>query len=219
VHRGTVALYRSPSGEEIAKLTAGESRELRVPEPAEAPANESSVLVSYEALRPSDETASMKENPVKRTEMRVPQSGRIDPMPKSPMSDLAGLGSSEPVNALLEAADDARKRRQPGEAAALLARILQKFPDDPAGGVVALTLGRIRLDALHQPRAAADAFKKAAAFKGLPAPLREQAFARCVEAFHSAGDSASARSMRDLYKSRFPGGVWLPWVERWAAIE
>ena len=41
----------------------------------------------------------------------------------------------------------------------------------------------------------------------------------CVEAFHLAGDNASARSMRDLYLPRFPSGVWLPWVERWSGLE
>jgi hypothetical protein len=84
---------------------------------------------------------------------------------------------------------------------------------------VALTLGKIRLDLLRQPRAAAAAFQRAMTAKGLPRNLREQAHARCVEAFQRAGERARARSMRDSYKRRFEDGVWLPWVERWSGIE
>jgi hypothetical protein len=67
-------------------------------------------------------------------------------MPESPISDLAGLGSSDPVNDLLREVDKARKQKRQKEAAVLLAQILREYPDDPASGLVALTLGKIRLD-------------------------------------------------------------------------
>jgi hypothetical protein len=216
VHRGTVALFRTPSGGEIARISAGESRRLLAPDRAVTLA---SALDESDEDTSTDENPSQKDEPKRRVKSRTRSAGRRSARPESPMTDLAGLGSSDPVNVLLRAADDARKRKSPQEAAMLLVRILREFPDDPARGVVALTLGRIRLDALHQPRAAAAAFKIAIKSKGIPTPLKEQAYARCVEAFHLAGENASARSMRDLYERRFPSGVWLPWVERWSGIE
>ena len=217
VHRGTVALYKSPTGGEIARISAGQSRELLAPDRAVTLASAQIFRDDSDPDSSTDETPPPPAEPVTRVNkvrMRTP-GPHGDMPPQSPMADLAGLGSSDSVNKLLRAADEARKRKNPREAAALLTRILREFPDDPARGVVALTLGRIRLDALHQPRAAASAFKIAMKSKSLPQPLREQAYARCVEAFCLAGENASARSIHDLYKRRFPGGVWLPWVERW----
>jgi hypothetical protein len=96
---------------------------------------------------------------------------------------------------------------------------LREHPHDPAVGLITLTIGQIRLDTLHQPRAAALAFKQAASLKGLPTSLRELAYGRCVEAFHRAGDVASARAMSKRYRRRFPSGAWLPIVERWTESE
>ena len=216
VHRGIVALYQASTGKAIARLSAGESHELLAPRVAEGSASETPLADEKAPSSSSPRRASLNAKPERA---QTASAARGATMPHSPMTSLAGLGSSEPVNVLLREADDARKHQKPIQAAALLARILKEFPDDPVVGLVALTLGRIRLDTLHQPRAAAAAFKQAVSSKGLPAPLMEQAYARCVEAFHRAGESASARSMSHIYKSRFPGGVWLSWVERWADAE
>lgn len=219
VHRGAVSLYRQHSGKELARLTAGEFHELLAPDRA--------VAIRGVGLHPEKREASALSE--ERTPKRTPSArkgrgqtssghGGLD-RPASRMFDLAGLGSSDPVNDLLKAVDEARRRNRPSEAARLLTRILKEHPHDPAIGLVALTLGRIRLDALHQPRAAATALKRAIEAEGLPEPLREQALARCVEALRRAGDDASARSMSRLYRQRFPRGVWLPWVARWSGID
>lgn len=216
VHRGTVALQDARTGRDIATLTKGESRELRAPEADAALASKTQSPQAEQTTPPPDETPSEPDQPPKRTNAKGLPGASKPAMPKTPMSDLAGLGSSAPVNDLLRAADDARKQHQPREAAALLGRIIKEFPGDPAVGLVALSLGRIRLESLRQPGPAARAFKRAALSKGLPAPLREQAHARCVEALKKAGELASARSMRDSYKKQYPNGAWLPWVEHWA---
>ncbi len=219
VHRGMVALRQNTSQSEIIQLTAGESRQLTAPASNVRPRCAAPTEVAVMDSPASEDASSPAASSTKRVGRRKPSSKPIGPAPESPVADLAGLGSSEPVNALLREVDEARKNKKPKKAAALLARILREFPDDPAGGLVALTLGRIRLNSLHQPRAAAGAFKYAAKHKYLPAPLREQAYARCVEAFHHAGNDVSASAMGEFYQKRYPNSAWLPWVEYWAGLE
>ena len=210
VHRGTVSVYSTPDGEPLVTLTAGQRHTELAPTtkpPRPAPAPESSPrAISAETGRPRKPTPSR------------PRRGRTT---KSRMSEplLAGLGASHAVNDLLRQADTARQNMRPERAATLLGRILKAHPEDPAVGLVALTLGNLRLDTLHAPRAAARAFERAAASRKLPRPLREQAFARCVEAYHRSGDRDSARAVADEYRQRYPNGTWLPVIERWAAPE
>ncbi len=134
---------------------------------------------------------------------------------ETPVPDLAGMGASKRVNELLKEVDVARKNRRYREAARLLERILREFNADPAAGFWVMTLGRIRLYNLNQPRAAAAAFKQASENKNLPPPLREQACARSVEAFHKSGNWAAVRAAKQRYKTRFPDGAWNDWLEQW----
>ncbi len=227
VHRGTVALTEAYAARETMKISAGESRLLafpgapvRVAHIDEASDERLSLSRSLSPSKPTKLSAE-RERPTAKTPNRPTSKSTHTGGPGLGFqtTDLAGLSSSDTVNSLLKQVDDARRHGRNDEAARLLERLLKDYPDDPVFGLAALTLGRIRLDALHRPRSAALAFKKATEFKGLPSPLREQAYAGCVDAFHLAGDDNAALSMKNLYKSRFPGGTWLQWMEQRINVE
>lgn len=218
VHRGTVAVHSATGDETLVTLTAGHRYT------ALAPTAETAPKQIAHNRPPSREDVSSPEDdnrqtrtarpgarsaPSRRTTMPIPASGAI----------LAGLGASRIVNDVLKRADVARQKRRPRKAAALLQRILDNHSDDPAVGLVALTLGNIHLDTLHQPQVAARAFKRATLSKTLPRPLREQAYARCVEAFHRAGDHTATQTMAAKYRHRYPGGAWRTVIDRWANAE
>jgi transmembrane sensor len=92
------------------------------------------------------------------------------------------------------------------EAAEAYTELLRRFPDDSRAGLAAFELGRVRMDALTQPKAALDAF--GAALRSNPrASFREDAVARIVVAFDQLGEREACRLARDRYQKEFPGGV------------
>jgi hypothetical protein len=218
-HRGTVAVYPPTDDKILATLNAGETYTLRLPKRDSAKRLPKQPRVSDNAQpQPSDNDAE-KESRARRIKQRATNANSKSSRLRSSSTKLSGLGGSATVNQLLKRADEARERNQPQKAVFLLERIVREHPQDPAIGLVILTLGKIRLETLHQPRAAALTFKRAAALKRLPSPLREQAYGRCVEAFRRAGDIAAAREISRQYKRRFPTGAWLPLLERWTGSE
>ena len=82
---------------------------------------------------------------------------------------------------LFALADVARLSGHPTEAVAPLQRIVDGFPADRQAPLAAFALGRLQLDALNQPRAAAASFSRALEL-GAPASLREAVRARLAEA-------------------------------------
>lgn len=106
---------------------------------------------------------------------------------------------------LMQVADVARLSGHPKDAVAPLERVVTEHHGDPSAPQAAFTLGKVQLDALGQPAAAAAAFEKAIAL-GLPMALREDAFARRVEAYSKAGNVAGAKTARAAYDDAFPDG-------------
>lgn len=106
---------------------------------------------------------------------------------------------------LLQLADVARLSGHPREAVSPLDRILAEHGREPSAPQAAFTLGKLQLDALGNPSAGAAAFEKAISL-GLPAALREDAFARRVEAYARAGNAPRARAARAAYDEAFPNG-------------
>ncbi|MBN2718897.1 MAG: hypothetical protein JXX14_23830, partial [Deltaproteobacteria bacterium] len=94
-------------------------------------------------------------------------------------------------------------------------QIVSDYPHDSASGLAAFTIGRIRLHDLKQYNAAADGFSLAIRL-GLPAGLREQAYAKQVEALSHTDDSRRLRAAADSYNQHYPKGIWKEWVERWS---
>jgi transmembrane sensor len=129
-------------------------------------------------------------------------------------SGIASSSQNASVDDLLALADVARLSGHPADAVAPLTRVVADHPDDPRAPLAAFTLGRLSLDALGRPAQAAAAFQRAIQL-GLPQSLREDAYARLVEARSRAGDEAGARTAARDYEQQFPDGKRLREVQRW----
>lgn len=124
----------------------------------------------------------------------------------------------DPVADLLLAADVARLSHHPAAALAPLGEVVDRHPDDPRAPLAAFTLGRVLLDELGRPQAAADAFARARALD--PAgPLAADALGREVEAWSRAGDTARARDRAETYLRLHPRGARVNSVRRFGGLE
>ncbi len=110
----------------------------------------------------------------------------------------------EPADLML-AADVARLSGHPEDAVGHLERLIERYRDDPRVQLAAFTLGRVLLGQLGEPRRAAEAFALARAFAP-EGSLAEDALAREVEAWWSAGAQDEARARAELYLRLFPDG-------------
>jgi transmembrane sensor len=119
------------------------------------------------------------------------------------------------IDALLQLADVARGANKPRAAALALSRLIELHPEGDRSALAALTLGRLQLDVLAQPAAAARSLRAALA-AGLPAALQEDALARMVDALARGGQAAEAQRAAAQYRARFPEGRWRASVEQWA---
>jgi transmembrane sensor len=131
---------------------------------------------------------------------------------------IARAAQTASVDDLLLLADVARLSGHSSEAVGPLTRVAQEHGGDPRASMAAFTLGRLQLDSLGRAAGAAQAFSRAIAL-GLPLGLREDAYARVVEARARAGDRAGARAAAAEYEARYPGGSRLAEVRAWAERE
>jgi transmembrane sensor len=116
---------------------------------------------------------------------------------------------------LMLLADVARAGDQAPLAARLLERAVREGGTGTAVALAAFQLGTLRLDALGQPREAAEAFAQVVRL-GQPVALVEDALARQVQALARAGEHEEARRLADEYATRYPEGRRLADVRRWA---
>jgi hypothetical protein len=147
--------------------------------------------------------------------------GRASVRARRPAATDAGVLASQlpdDPRALLALADAARIEGRPAQAALALARIVVRHPESEHAPLAALTLGRLQLDALHQPVAAARTLRRALDL-GLPQGLHEDALARLVQAHADARDGEAARRAASEYRARFPRGRWRASVDAWSASE
>jgi transmembrane sensor len=107
---------------------------------------------------------------------------------------------------LFARADRARKAGKPDEAVAHLRTLIDRFPADPHAPVAAFTIGRLLLESLGEPRQAAASFERARVLAN-GAPLAEDALAREVEAWASAGEPGLAHRRAELYRRLYPNGL------------
>lgn len=107
---------------------------------------------------------------------------------------------------IFERANLARRAGRMRDAADAYAELLARHPGDARAGLSAFELGRIRMDALGDPRGAIDALERAAA-AGAAASFHEDALARMVVAYDAEGRREACRKARERYLDRYPSGV------------
>jgi transmembrane sensor len=115
------------------------------------------------------------------------------------------LRSAGPAR-LMELADVARLTGHTREAADAFDALRHRFRTDPRAGLAALELGRLRLDALGDPRGAEEALADALALSP-DGPFAEDARARRVQALDEAGELQRCREAKADYLERYPNGL------------
>jgi len=125
---------------------------------------------------------------------------------------------AEPSDArrLFERADGERLAGHAVQAAAAFDELRRRYPDDARAGYAAFMLGRIQLDSLGDPKAAADAFAFAIAHPSGGFFL-EDAEARRVEALSRARRTEECRRERDQFLARHPQALRAALVARLCA--
>jgi transmembrane sensor len=106
------------------------------------------------------------------------------------------------IETLLQLADVARLSGHPQEAVPPLTRALEAFRSSPQAALAAFTLGRVQLDQLELPRAAADAFERAIALR-LPRALLPDCYRRLAEAYGRAGDQEGRERASERLRATF----------------
>ena len=124
----------------------------------------------------------------------------------------AAARHDETAKELFDEAQRARVDGRPYDAARAFDRLRRAFPQDPRAAVSAFELGRLRLDALSDPRGAEEALRDAIAL-GASSPFREDAESRRVEALWRMGDTSGCASARAAYLARWPHGTYRRAVE------
>jgi TolA-binding protein len=114
---------------------------------------------------------------------------------------------------LFEDANLERRAGQLREAADLYAQIVEHFPRDRRAALAAFELGRIRMDALSDPRGAVQALERALALDARRA-YAEDALARLTLAHEALGDREGCRRAQEQYLARYPEGVHAARIEK-----
>ena len=114
--------------------------------------------------------------------------------------------TNDGAKAMFGRASAARRAGQMREAAALYAELLERHPRDARAALSAFELGRIRMDALGDPRGSIDALAQAVR-RAPEASFREDALARMALAHEALGERAECKRVRALYLSSYPTGI------------
>jgi transmembrane sensor len=223
VTRGVVEVQRQDATGGVRRLNAGETWSALIPtrsvaQPAAAPPNSTATGARDVETKPAPQPAAAPppveqlqpdlfapehSPPSTREERRLAREEQRNARARAAaQARERAMGSAE----LFKRANLARRTGQTHEAADAYVELLRRYPDDSRAGLVAFELGRIRMDALGQPKAAVEAF--VLALRTSPrASFREDALARIVFASDQLGEYATCRSARDRYVKDFPNGV------------
>lgn len=192
VRRGRVRVD-GPSGEHI--LDAGQSWSTRIDGTTALAAPPLPVVAPSALAVAADEPSS------------APAPDPIEPrVAGEPSARPAAPAAVEGPRELLARATDARAAGRPRDAAIALDTLRKRYRSDARAGIAAFELGRVRLDALHDPGGAAEAFADAMALSP-SGPFREDAEARRVEALDALPDRSRCERARDAYLAHYPTGL------------
>ena len=147
------------------------------------------------------------------TPARPPTPPRTASASPSPSPSLSSPPPLSPSPDPLTTADSLRRAGSPRDAVATLRPVVAAH--DGRSALAAFTIGKISAEDLQDPSSAARAFEQAIAL-GLPAGLDEEAQARAVASFGSAGQRAEATRAAKRYEARYPAGRHLAQVQEWS---
>lgn len=180
---------------------------------------------------PRDRVPAQSQISVVREDLDAPEPGsrpadvpppRPTPRERAPVeyesngaADAAAPNTNAPVDRLARA-DAARRARDYVGAVAELEAILAQYPPHPQSALAAFTLGAVELDDLNRPERALAAFDTAIA-RGIPILLREDAYARRVEAFYRLNDVKGSQAAAAAYFARYPDGRRAALVRKWSS--
>jgi transmembrane sensor len=206
----TVQVERGAVEVAAAAGTSGETRRLAAGEQWSAP--ESNALPTATALAAPSPVANAAPAAAVGASP-LPNAPVTQATPVAPIAAPAvGVRRDESARDLFDEAQRARADGRPLDAARAFDRLRHTFPHDPRAALSAFELGRLRLDALGDPRGAEEAFRDAIAL-GPSSPFREDAEARHVEALRRSGDGPGCLSARAAYLARWPNGTYRRAVE------
>lgn len=179
VERGVVLVRGAnvPDGEQ--RLEAGDALQV--------------ALVGSEREEETAPEAASEARPVQEVQ-QVPVDGPVDSEPPA--------AAETTLDDLLRYADAARREGRHPQAVRWLARASSEYSEEPRAALAAFTQGRIELDSLDRPAAAARSFARSLRI-GLPRPLRETAQALRAESLGKAGDPG-ALAAAERFLVRYP---------------
>jgi tetratricopeptide (TPR) repeat protein len=112
----------------------------------------------------------------------------------------------EEARLLLDKAQGQWRAGQMAAAASSYEEILARYPNDARAGLAALELGRIQMDHLGDFEGAIVSLRRALRLTPA-ASFHEDALARLVRATARLGRTADCARARDVYLTRYPGGI------------
>ncbi|HTU63420.1 MAG TPA: FecR domain-containing protein, partial [Polyangiales bacterium] len=209
VERGIVEVERTDRGDQR-RLTVGERWSVWIPaephvghdEETDTAQEDDIEADEIDGARPSLRAAQRRKGrahaahrPVARAHTESSKADRIEEEDKD-----------EVVRDMFARANVARRAGMMAEAAKAYADVVARFPnDDSRAAIAAFELGRIRMDALNDPRGAIQAFNRSLRVRS--AASREDALARLAICHNTLHDNHTCRKARQRYLNEYPGGV------------
>jgi transmembrane sensor len=222
VKRGVVEVQRSDRSGDVRRLAAGETWSVWVaaepvapPTPPVAPPTPpvapfapplaAATRAPVAEQEPAEVVPNVDAAPLAQT-TRSAGKRSVESAATLSASHSDGRMSIEGVRALFLRANVARRAGRMQDAASAYAELLKRFPRDSRAGVSAFELGRVRMDALGDPKGAAVAFAEALRVSR-KAEFREDALARLAMAADATGEREVCRRARARYLTEYSSGV------------
>ena len=195
VSEGVVEVRRAGEAE-VRSLRAGERWSALIADARAEPAKPALSQPEPEPADPAGETAVDEDSALDPSEAEA----------ETGSGARSGAARERAAARVFERANLARRAGRMRDAADAYAELLARYPRDRRAGLSAFELGRIRMDALADPRGAIDALERAVA-AGATASFHEDALARMVVAYDAEGRRDACRKARERYLARYPSGV------------
>jgi TolA-binding protein len=211
VERGIVEVERTDRGDQR-RLTVGERWSVWIPAEPRVEEDEESDTAreddieedEIDGARPSLRAAHRRKGRAHASHR--PRDSRSVHAESNKADRIEEEDKDEVVRDMFARANVARRAGMMAEAAKAYADVIARFPnDDSRAAIAAFELGRIRMDALSDPRGAIKAFNRSLLVRS--AASREDALARLAICHNTLRDNNTCRKARQRYLTEYPGGV------------